>query len=201
MLALLHRVPHSRFFFCSGSDIFLARLRELRFIRCCFCLLRLPPRPHSSHMSFFQRVVHHLVNEVLVSGLANRCESKSPTGVFFFLPPPPEGIVRRPSQRSPLFSRDSGSGRPWRMRDRCRGPRFEERSVVRWRRRGRCRSSSLSKGEEKKKNSAGHSPRRKKKNLLLSKTKTPQTKKNSPTFQRFAVRSNAMAQELAKKST
>lgn len=25
------------------------------------------------HMSFFQRVVHHLVNEVLVSGLANRC--------------------------------------------------------------------------------------------------------------------------------
>ena len=26
----------------------------------------------SARMSFFQRVVHHLVNEVLVSGLANR---------------------------------------------------------------------------------------------------------------------------------
>ena len=31
-------------------------------------------------MSFFQRVVHHLVNEVLVSGLANRCAvAESPT--------------------------------------------------------------------------------------------------------------------------
>ena len=57
-------------------------------------LRRLPP------MSFFQRVVHHLVNEVLVSGLANRCgfwKSLRRRAVFLFF----FGVVVQ--IRSPFF--------------------------------------------------------------------------------------------------
>ena len=55
----------------TGSFTFALFLSSLAPV----CSLPLTPLLLSAHkpMSFFQRVVHHLVNEVLVSGLANRC--------------------------------------------------------------------------------------------------------------------------------
>jgi len=60
-----------------------------------------------SSMSFFQRVVHHLVNEVLVSGLANRCdvEVSPPTAASLFLLFLLFLLLPRAVDSSPFFQR------------------------------------------------------------------------------------------------
>ena len=93
-------------------------------------LRRLPP------MSFFQRVVHHLVNEVLVSGLANRCgfwKSLRRRAVFLFFFGVVVQIRLHSFQRSLfpllLFSEVFGSGMPRRNERHIPVTRFEERCV------------------------------------------------------------------------
>ena len=87
------------------------------------------------------------------------------------------------------------------MKDRGHGPASKRALSLLWRRAG----VPIAAVVEGKIESAGHSPTEKlfQKQKLSPSLSLPLSLSsfNSPTFQRFAVRSNAMAQELAKKST
>lgn len=151
------------------------------FVCCCRC------RACPVFMSFFQRVVHHLVNEVLVSGLANRCDFlKSLRRKFFFF----FGRIR-PSlfHNAPfIFAEIFGGPGPRRMNNRDHGS-ASERELRLLATRGRFPIAVVvGKG---KINSAGHSPERKKP-LPLS---FPSQQPDLPALRRALQRDGAGARQ------